>query len=127
MIDEPLTEHNFIVYCMKNYDNPNCTSVKEFHDDLKHTRYIKKQLKKYYKTGELKERLILNHIITLNNVFSLATPRILFYKLDKQLYSAIKTFLVFLNLMPETLIADEMIYSSDIPIDDKIAQCLRKI
>lgn len=125
----PLTEHNFLNYCIKNYDNPNCTSIKDFQDDLKHRKYIKKLLNKYNDTGELKDRHILNHIIILNNVFgSPATAKIIFYKLEKSLYPAIKTFLLFLGLMPDQIrIETGTINNEDIDLDLKVVECLRKI
>src|SRR6478735_8065884 len=100
---EKLTDSNFIMYAMKHYDHPQCCSMDEFNEDLNRIKYIKKLITRYIETGDLKERLILNHLIILNNMFG-ATPlvRMLFLKMDKHLMY-IKPFLVMLSLMPETV------------------------
>ena len=68
---EKITPNNVLMYAIKNYDNPHCEGEKEFEDDLKRFKYIKRLLRKYYDTKVLKERLLLNHIIVLNNVFGI--------------------------------------------------------
>lgn len=126
---ETLTEHNFSLYAAKYYDNPNCTDILEFHEDLNRIKYIKRLLKKYEETGELKERLILNHIITFYNVFEpVAGTRMLIYKLKDQL-QYLKPFLVFLNYWPERLenIDGIEVQSSDVPLDTNIVKVLRGI
>lgn len=124
-----LNEDNFIIYAMKCYDSPNCI-MSEFEEDLKRLKYIKRLIKKYKATGELKDRLILNHIIVMSNVFGTeAAVRMLFYKFDSDDYSILKTFLIFLNYMPKVIlgIKGKNIHSSDITIDLFVAKRLRDI
>lgn len=124
-----LNEDNFIMYAIKCYDNPNCV-MSEFEEDLKRIKYIKRLIKRYKTTGELKERLILNHIIVLSNVFGTEpTVRMLFYKFDKEDYEILKTFLLFLNYMPKVVLGvnNTNIISSDISIDLFVAKRLRDI
>lgn len=126
---ENLTEDNFIMYAMKCYTSPHCI-MSEFEGDIKRTKYLKRLFRRYKVTKSLKERLILNHIILLNNVFgNEATSRILFYKTDERDYDVLKTFLSYLNIMPDTIygINGKNIYTQDIPIDTTIAEVLRKI
>jgi len=124
-----LNEENFLIYAMKWYDSPNCI-MSEFENDLKRTKYLKRLFRRYKVTKSLKERLILNHIISLNNVFGPdATPRILFFKIDEKDYDVLKTFLCYLNLMPEMVygINGNDISSYDIPMDPNVAEILLKI
>jgi hypothetical protein len=124
-----LNEENFLIYAMKWYDSPNCI-MSEFENDLKRTKYLKRLFRRYKVTKSLKERLILNHIILLNNVFGIdATPRILFFKIDEKDYDVLKTFLCYLNLMPEIVygINGKNISSYDIPLDPVAAEILLKI
>lgn len=121
-----LNNNNFILYVSKYYDNPQCDSMDEFNEDLNRIKYIKRLLRKYIKTGILRERLILNHLIILQNVFGpLVTSRILFFKVDKELYSELKTFLIYLNYLPEDSISE--VNLDEIPLDNKIVSILRKI
>jgi len=123
-----ITESNFVMYAMKNYDNPHCIDIEEFNDDLKRIKYIKRLLNRHATTTVLKERLILNHIILLYNVFSIeAATRMLFFKIEPKLWPSLKTFLVFLNYMPERISAvmEQDIISTDIPINMDIANKLR--
>lgn len=127
----PLTDENFILYCVKHYENPQCHSEKEFYEDLKHVKYIKKLFTRYDKTGILQERLILNHIIILNNIFGPEhSVRILFLKLNKYL-CYLKPFLMILNILPHTVNnigkTNETYYTSDIRIDDKIYERLKSL
>ena len=125
-----LTEENFTMFAVKNYDNPSCKGMDEFLDDLKRFKYIKRLLRKYNVGKDLKERLILNHIIVLGNLFGIdATTKMLFYKLEEKFWPQIKTFLVFLNYMPTCIkgIKGKDILSSNIPVDMKIADLLREI
>jgi hypothetical protein len=125
-----LTEENFIMYAMKYYDNPSCKGMAEFLDDIKRFKYIKRLLGKYTSGKELKERLIINHMIVLNNLFGVeATTKMLFFKIDKKFWPQLKTFLVFLNYMPEKIILNKgvAIIESEIPLDDKIVEILRKV
>jgi hypothetical protein len=124
-----LTEENFMIYAMKCYTTPNCI-MSEFQDDLKRIKYLKRLFRRYKVTKKLKERLILNHIILLNNVFGRdATTRILFYKIDPRDYDLLKTFLCYLNIMPEVItgIKGDNIYSAKIPVETNIAEILLKI
>lgn len=96
-----LNESNYLLFAIKFYNNPQAVTLDDFHDDLKRIRYIKRLLKRYRNTGELKVHLILNHLIVLFNVFNDATVPLLFYNLEKELWPSIKSFLVFLNRIPE--------------------------
>ena len=129
MINE-LTEDNFMMYAIKNYDNPSCVGMDEFLDDLKRFKYIKRLLRKHNVGKELKERLILNHIIVLGNLFGVeATTKMLFFKLEEKFWPQVKTFLVFLNYMPlKVIVTDGIeILDTEIPIDEKILEELKKI
>jgi hypothetical protein len=124
-----LNEDNFIIYAMKCYTSPHCI-MSEFEGDIKRTKYLKRLFRRYKITKSLKERLILNHIILLNNVFgNEATTRILFYKTDERDYDVLKTFLMYLNIMPTVVcgIRGKNIHTQDIPIDSNIAEILSKI
>lgn len=122
-----LTKENFILYAAHHYNNPHCFEMEEFYDDIKRFKYIKRLLIKYKDTGELRERLILNHIIILYNVFGSAASEMLFLKLDNYL-KELKPFLILLNYMPDLLtLHNKKIYSSDIPLDNVIVEKLRKI
>lgn len=127
MIDD-LNNDNFIVYAAKSYDSPNII-FSELEEDLKRIKYVKRLVKKYKLTGVLKERLILNHIIVLSNVFGPeATVRMLFLKFDKEDYHILKTFLLFLNYMPKVVpkVNGNFIQSSDITVDLFVATRLRE-
>ena len=120
-----LNNNNFILYVSKYYDNPQCDSMDEFNEDLNRIKYIKRLLRKYIKLGILRERLILNHLIVLQNVFGPAvTSRILFFKVDVELYSELKTFLVYLKYLPESIPEVDL---EEIPLDNKIVSILREI
>lgn len=128
MIDE-LNDDNFLIYAMKCYNAPHCI-MSEFESDIKRTKYLKRLFRRYKITKSLKERLILNHIILLNNVFGPeATARILFYKIDERDYDILKTFLSYLNIVPEMIygIKGKNISVVEIPIDVNVAEILRKI
>jgi len=125
-----LTEDNFTMYAIKNYDNPYCKGMDEFLDDLKRFKYIKRLLRKHNVGKELKERLILNHIIVLGNLFGIeATTKMLFFKLEKKVWPQIKAFLVFLNYMPIKIIVSPglEILEKDIEIDEIVLNNLKKI
>lgn len=126
MMQEKLNDANFLIYAMHNYDNPQCHSVAEFEDDLKKFIYLKKLIYRYKNAGELRERLILNHIIVLYNIFGEATTKMLFYKIEQDLWTQLITFLVYLNRMPET-IPEYGINLTDIKLDETIIAVLRKI
>lgn len=98
---DELNEDNYLLFAIKFYDNPQAITMEDFQSDLKRIRYVKRLLKKYKNTGDLKTHLILNHLIILFNVFNDATVPLLFYNLDRDLWPAIKSFLLFLNRFPE--------------------------
>ena len=126
---DDLNEKNFLLYAMKYYDNPQCVEVEEFNDDLKKIKYIKRLFNQYALEGVLKERLLLNHIIVFYNVFSVeAATRILFYKLEEQFWPMLKTFLFYLNFLPNKIesINGKTILTTDIPMDQGIVDSLRK-
>jgi hypothetical protein len=130
MIFDDLNDDNFLMYAMKEYNNIQCTDIEEFYNDLKKIKYIKRLFNIYKNTGQLKERLILNHLIVFYNVFPVqAGTRILFYKIEKDIWSMLKTFLIFLDRMPETIdsIRGEIIRASDIQLDNGIITRIRKI
>lgn len=125
---DDLTNENIIMYAMKAYDKPNCI-MSEFREDMKRFNYLKRLFRRYRKIGEIKERLILNHLMVIYNVFGpeVAT-RLLFFRVLKDDYSTLKTYLIFLNFMPERVkgIKGQDILSTDIPVDMVIAQALRE-
>ena len=128
MFDD-LNDENFMMYAMKCYTTPNCI-ISEFESDIKRTKYLKRLFRRYKITKTLKERLILNHIILLNNVFGPeATARILFYKTDVRDYDILKTFLDYLDIMPDFVygVNGKTIVSSEIPLDKNVAEILRHI
>ena len=130
MIFDDLNDENFSMFAMKEYNDIQCTDIEEFYDDLKKIKYIKRLFNIYKNTGQLKERLILNHLIVFYNVFPLQSgTRILFYKIEKDFWPMLKTFLIFLDRMPETVdsIRGETIRSNDIQLDDGIVTRLRLI
>jgi hypothetical protein len=128
MLFDNLTPDNIMLYCMKAYDKPNML-MSEFKDDMKRFNYLKRLFKRYRKDGEPKELLVINHLVVLNNVFGpeVAT-RLLFYKMSKDDYSVLKTYLLFLNSMPDVVkgIKGTDIVSSDIPVDMTVADLLRQ-
>jgi hypothetical protein len=101
MIFNELNEDNFLLFAIKNYENPQAVTKEDFEKDLNHFKYIKRLLKRYKKSGELKTHLILNHFIILYNIFGEATTPMLFFKIEKELWSSIKSFIIFLNRLPE--------------------------
>ena len=104
---ETITPANWIMFAMKNYDNPQADGEEEFYEDIKRFKYLKRLLKKYYDTGVLKERLILNHIIILSNVFGVeAASTLLLYKIDKEYWPTLKSFMKKLNMLYETDLKD---------------------
>lgn len=128
---DKLDEFNFLLYAAKHYDNPQCYDTVEFYDDLKRIKYIKRLINRYIEEGDLKERLILNHIIVLNNVFGpVATAKMLFLKC-KGMESQLKSFLIFLNILPDKVanigIENKTINTIEIVHDEKILEELRKI
>jgi len=96
-----LNDKNFLLFAIQNYDNPQAVSKDDFDKDLNHFKYVKRHLKKYKKTGELKTHLLLNHFIMIYNVFGEAATPMLFYKIEPELWSLLKSFIIFLNRLPE--------------------------
>ena len=127
---DDLNDDTFLMYAMREYNNMQCTDIEEFYDDLKKIKYIKRLFNVYKNNGQLKERLILNHLIIFYNVFTVqAGTRILFYKIEKDFWSILKTFLIYLDRMPDKIdsIRGEIIRTSDIQLDDGIISRLRSI
>ena len=118
---ETITPDNVMMYAIRHYDNPQCEGEKEFNDDLKRFKYIKRLLRKYYETNILKERLLLNHIIVLNNVFgATASTTLLLFKIQREYWPALKSFLIFLNTITE----DEL---SHVERDEEVLKLLREL
>jgi hypothetical protein len=101
MIFNELNEDNFLLFAIKNYENPQAVTKEDFDKDLNHFKYIKRLLKRYKREGELKTHLLLNHFIILYNIFGEATTPMLFFKIEKDLWSSLKSFIIFLNRLPE--------------------------
>lgn len=98
---DELNDNNYMMFAIKHYDNPQAVTQEDFLEDLKKFKYIKRLLKQYKNTGELKTHLLINHFIILYNIFGEATTPLLFFKIDKELWSAVKTVMVFLQRFPE--------------------------
>lgn len=130
-MNERLDQSNFLLYAAKHYDNPQCFDTIEFYEDLKKFKYIKRLLNRYIEDGDLKERLILNHIVVLFNLFgTYPATRMLFLKCEG-LEKYLAPFLIALNSMPEKIenigIENKTLYTSDIQLDLRIVEALRKI
>lgn len=126
---EQLNDDTVLLYAIKAYDKLNYIKS-EFEEDFKTFRYVKRLLQRYRSSGELRENLILNHLNLIYNLFGIeAGTRLLFYKIDEADYQSLKTFLLFLNVMPDVIhgINGKDIHSSDIRIDKNIANVLRSI
>ncbi len=118
---EIITNDNVMMYAIKHYDNPQCEGEKEFHDDMKRFKYIKRLLRKYKETGVLKERLLLNHIIILKNLFGPeACVTLLLFKIQREHWETLKSFLLFLNILRQ----DEI---SDVEENTEVLEILRKL
>ena len=116
-----LTAGNYMMYALLHYDNPHCKDIQEFFEDIKRLHYIRRLFKRYHDDKILKERLIINHLITFYNVFdNEAATRILFHRVEKEFHSILKTFLVYLNRMP----SDK---HTDISLDNTIIIKLREV
>ena len=121
-----LTNENYLMFALLHYDNPQCVDIKEYFEDVRKLKYIKRLFNRYKEDGVIKERLILNHLISFYNVFENdAATRLLFFRVGQEYYSLLKTFLVYLNRMPVQV--NEELYSSDIDMDENIIEILRKI
>ena len=118
---EKITNENVVMFAIKHYDNPQCEGEAEFQDDMKRFKYIKRLLRKYQETGELKERLILNHMIVINNLFGVdAASTLLVFKIEPEFWSVLKTFMDFLGMIPEGEL-------KEIEIDTKVKEALEKL
>jgi len=119
---DKLTAKNFNAYAMKHYDDPQCENIEDFQEDLRRFRYLKRLLHRYHENGELRERLMLNHIICLFNVFGFEPcMRMLNFKIrDKTHWSSIKTMLIYLGLIKED-------WMTEIPLDNKLVERLREL
>lgn len=129
-MDDVITNENFLIYCAKHYNNPQCHSDEEFLEDLMRLKYIKKLVTRFVDSGELKERLILNHIIVLSNVFApKVLCKIMWLKMPDQL-PYIKPFLIMLNLLPDLIhnVGEKNVIDTTlVPMDQRVVDCLRKI
>lgn len=125
---DKLDESNFLLYAAKYYDNPQCHDTEEFLDDLKRFKYLKRLFGKYEDSGELKERLIINHLVVIYNLFGDAATRMLFYKMEG-FHEYLKPFLILLNRLPEVVIDGngDQLHTSTIVLDAHIIEVLRKI
>lgn len=126
MFEQPITESTFLLIAMHHYDNTQCTSLAEFEEDLKRFSYLKKLFGRYKDNQDLRERLILNHLIVLYNLFGVVTTELLFFKIDKQHWNVLATFLVYLNKMPDA-IPEFDIKLSDLELDTHITEVLKKL
>ena len=113
MIFNELNDGNFLLFAIRNYENPQAVTKEDFDKDLNHFKYIKRLLKRYKNTGQLKTHLLINHFIVLYNIFGDATTTMLFYKIEKELWDVMKTFIIFLNKMPDY----PKSHIHDIPVD----------
>ena len=113
MLFDHLNEDNFLLFAIKNYENPQAVTKEDFDKDLNHFKYIKRLLKRYKNTGVLKTHLLLNHFIVLYNIFGEAATPMLFHKIEEDLWSTMKAFIMFLNKLPE----HPKTYMHDIQVD----------
>lgn len=122
-----LGESTFLLYAAKHYENPHCADIAEFEEDLKRFQYLRKLFGRYKQTQELKERLILNHLIVLYNCFGLEATNMLFMKLDEY-HEYLKPFIVYLNFMPDFIeYEEEKIHSRHIKSEELIEEVLKEI
>lgn len=127
---DDISENNIELYCMKYYDNPQCIGTEDYRDDMKRFKYLKRLLNHYLTTHELKQRLILNHLIMIYNLFdNEAATRILFYKIDENSWQVLKPFLIYLKRMPKVVrgIKSKDIRETDIILDQNVVKQLRSL
>lgn len=122
-----LSEDNYLVYALKHYNSPECSGMEDFEEDIKRFKYLKRLFRRYERTGVLNDRLILNHLIVLYNVLDGAATPLLFFKIDKQHWPVLKTFLVFINRMPIESIVSGGVKGDEIPLDFHVINILRNI
>ena len=123
-----LDENTFIMFAMKHYDNPQCIGMDEFQEDLNRIKYIKRLFRKYQNSGILRERLILNHIIIMYNVFGIyASTRMLFYRIEEDMHELLKTFLLFLNYLPEKTDNIPEVDLVSVPLNQDVINRLREV
>jgi hypothetical protein len=120
---DELNEDNYILFAIKHYDNPQAVTQEDFFEDLSRFKYIKKLLRKYVKTGDLKTSLLINHFIIVFNIFNESALPLLFFKIEKELWSSMKTFLVFLNRIPEY----PKSFIDKIPVDETCLKILQSL
>ena len=120
---DELNEDNYILFAIKYYDNPQAVTQDDFFEDLNRFKYIKKLLRRYVKSVELKTTLLINHFIIVFNIFNDAALPLLFFKIEKELWSSMKTFLVYLNRIPEF----PKSFLNDIPIDKNCLKILESL
>lgn len=101
MFFNELNENNFLLFAIKHYENPQSVTKEDFERDLNHFKYIKRLLKRYKREGELKTHLLLNHFIILYNIFGEAATPMFFYKIEKEMWPILKSFIIFLGKLPE--------------------------
>ena len=126
---DDLTSENFLLYAVKAYDKPNCI-MSEFKEDMKRFNYLKRLFRRYRKMDDLRERLVINHLVVIYNVFGVEpATRILFFRIDEVDYDVLKTFLTYLNYMPDRIkgINGKDILSVDIPLDENVVEILKTI
>ena len=122
-----LTESTFTLFAMKHYDNPHCSDISEFEEDIKRFQYLRKLFGRYRQDEELKERLILNHLIIIYNVFGPSATSMLFMKLS-EFHEYLKPFVEYLNFMPQVIEYDEIVLNKDsIDSDTRIVDVLKGI
>jgi hypothetical protein len=125
-----LTRDNFLMYAIKHYQSPIIVGMEEFHEDLKYLRYVKRWVNTFNQKGFIKERIVLNHIVVLCNMF---TPqhavKMLFYKIDEDGWSVLKSFCLYLKIMPQKLVGikDSIIFTDEIPSNKQIDMMLEKL
>lgn len=127
VMHEQLTEKNFLLVAMHHYDNVQCTSIKEFEQDVKRFNYLNKLFNRYHYKNELKERLILNHIIILMNVFGEIAVDLLFFRIDETYWPYLATFLVYLNKLPDQVDRYKNVDCQSIQLDIGIIEVLRRL
>ena len=118
---EKLTNDNIVMFAIKHYDNPQCEGEAEFQDDMKRFKYLKRLFRKYQDSGELKERLILNHMTVIHNLFGTdASSTLLLFKIEPEYWNVLKTFMMFLNMLPEGEL-------EEVEVDENIKKVLEKL